>query len=211
MQHPDFPDIFEFENFKLKGFRKSVLTDIWSRIPANSACGESQLQLGPVVIPITGCLGRVRTECSCCVTLGGYDLCAVDRDRLIDHLLKSGCLFENKSLVASAIREGEFLTLNFQDKRVALVRRTQAIDEIKALVECRSCSSIVDLVGIFQDVDRSWLIATPFTPYGDLYTALCRRSFTFMHANRLLSQILHAISFLHAHGWVHRDVKPENI
>ncbi|CAI5715862.1 unnamed protein product [Hyaloperonospora brassicae] len=91
---------------------------------------------------------------------------------------------------------------------VALEREVGALNLVKAL---GGHSSIVDLRDVYVD-GRNVYVVTELARGGELFEQIATfGSFAEAKAQAIARELTSALSFLHRHGLVHKDVKPENI
>ncbi|KAH6973695.1 hypothetical protein BKA56DRAFT_676360 [Ilyonectria sp. MPI-CAGE-AT-0026] len=87
--------------------------------------------------------------------------------------------------------------------------------EVKAMEELRKKShpNILRLVDLFAEYsDNKIYVVMEIAPEGELFNYIVtKQKLTEEEARKLFLQLFSAIEFLHGNGWVHRDVKPENI
>lgn len=70
--------------------------------------------------------------------------------------------------------------------------------------------AIVSFVGAIY-FDNMMSLVTEFCPYGSLESALNKYSFTWAYRLKALLDIANAMNFLHKSGYMHRDLKTENV
>jgi serine/threonine protein kinase len=72
--------------------------------------------------------------------------------------------------------------------------------------------NIIRVISIHRDAKNPHFVMD-FFPGGNLKLRILRKEFDFIkeHAQEILKQSATALAFINAKGWVHRDVKPENI
>jgi serine/threonine protein kinase len=72
-----------------------------------------------------------------------------------------------------------------------------------------------NIIRIFKvnRVPKNPYFVMEYFPSGSLRTRLMMKDMTFVHENlqNILKQTATGLAFMNAHGWVHRDVKPDNI
>eukprot|EP00164_Ancoracysta_twista_P001566 GFYU01002052.1.p1 GENE.GFYU01002052.1~~GFYU01002052.1.p1 ORF type:complete len:257 (-),score=47.28 GFYU01002052.1:317-985(-) len=84
-----------------------------------------------------------------------------------------------------------------------------ADEEIKVLAKMDH-EGVMKILGVYQD-RSSCIIVTPLLRGGDVASKLEVGAFTEAEAQTLMKQLLTSLSYVHSCGYVHRDVKPENI
>jgi len=98
------------------------------------------------------------------------------------------------------------------DLERTLIENTQR--EARALGECQH-ESIVRLLDCGADFDNAgrefYYLVLEYLPGGNLARLLQTRRLTLAEALELLGQISAALTCIHQHGLVHRDVKPANV
>jgi serine/threonine protein kinase len=72
--------------------------------------------------------------------------------------------------------------------------------------------NIIRIVTVHKE-DKNPYFVMEFFPGGSLKSRLMRKQTDFIreHAHNLFKQAATALAFMNAHGWVHRDVKPDNL
>jgi serine/threonine-protein kinase len=72
--------------------------------------------------------------------------------------------------------------------------------------------NIIRIITIIRDKDNPGFVME-FFPSGSIKLRLMRKQFDFVkeRAHNILKQTATALAFMNAKGWVHRDVKPDNI
>ncbi len=72
--------------------------------------------------------------------------------------------------------------------------------------------NIIKIVAVGRDRTNPYFVMEYF-PAGNLKLRIMRKDFTFIHdrAQDILKQWSTGLAFMNAKGWVHRDVKPDNI
>lgn len=98
-------------------------------------------------------------------------------------------------------------------KKSEMVRRGQ-VDHVKAernlLAEVNS-RTVVTLYYSFQD-DQFLYLVMEYLPGGDVMTLLIRRDTLTEEETRFyLAQTVQALETIHAHNFIHRDIKPDNL
>lgn len=91
---------------------------------------------------------------------------------------------------------------------------TMAAREVGVLRQLRAHPGIVSLEGAFRSEDtRQIFIITEFVPGGDLFSHMVRRTKPLEEpvAAHVVAQLAGALTFCHAQGVVHRDIKLENV
>jgi serine/threonine-protein kinase len=81
--------------------------------------------------------------------------------------------------------------------------------EIRLLLRLRH-PHIVPILD-FGEADEMSFIVMPFVPSGTLHDRLRRGPIDLQQGARLIDQVASALSYAHANGVVHRDVKPSNV
>lgn len=72
--------------------------------------------------------------------------------------------------------------------------------------------NIIRIVKVSRSMTNPYFIME-FFPSGSLRTRLLTKDMAFVHEHlqSILKQVATGLAFMNAHGWVHRDVKPDNI
>jgi serine/threonine protein kinase len=72
--------------------------------------------------------------------------------------------------------------------------------------------NIIKIVKVIQDSKNPGIVMEYF-PAGSVKVRIIRKQWDFIyeHANSIFKQAATALAFMNAKGWVHRDVKPDNI
>ena len=106
-----------------------------------------------------------------------------------------------------------------RSRRLRIRGRTY-LEEWEILRRMNHNPYIVSLLDVFESDDEIQLV-TEYCRGGELFDAIQKKrnrshamrrgQYTEAQASRITKQLLHALADLHAHGLVHRDVKPENI
>ncbi|XP_077459516.1 citron rho-interacting kinase isoform X3 [Stigmatopora argus] len=131
--------------------------------------------------------------------------------------------FEMRSVVGhgrfgkvQVVREkatGDFCALKIMEKKVLRAEENMVFHEEERKILSLNCSPwIPQLFCAFQDEDNVYL-AMEYLPGGDLLSLLNRyeEHFDESMAQFYLAELVEAIHAVHQLGYVHRDVKPENI
>lgn len=88
--------------------------------------------------------------------------------------------------------------------------RDGAFAELQLLAEAR-CRWIVDLYATFQDSKYAYMVME-FLQGGDLIGHIMqRRKFTMEETRFYMAELTEALDTVHRYGFVHRDVKPDNM
>jgi serine/threonine protein kinase len=83
--------------------------------------------------------------------------------------------------------------------------------ELEALVDLENCKFVVKLYEVYED-DRNLLLITEYVQGGELYYHLCvSKRLNIETVRSIMIQMISALECVHSQGFVHRDVKPENI
>uniref|UniRef100_A0AAV1UTL2 Protein kinase domain-containing protein n=1 Tax=Peronospora matthiolae TaxID=2874970 RepID=A0AAV1UTL2_9STRA len=91
---------------------------------------------------------------------------------------------------------------------MALEREISALNLVKAL---GGHKSIIDLRDVYVQGQNAYVV-TELARGGELFEAIATHgSFSEAKARGIARELTSALSFLHRHGLVHKDVKPENI
>lgn len=106
---------------------------------------------------------------------------------------------------------GAFYALKYIDKEVCIERNATAnIIRERKILEALSHPLVCNLRYAFQDVEYLYLV-TDLMLGGDLRFHLLRKTFTEDAVCHWIAEVVVALSYCHARGIVHRDVKPDNI
>src|SRR5262245_24590414 len=72
--------------------------------------------------------------------------------------------------------------------------------------------NVIHILKISRDIHSPHFIMEYF-PSGSMRTRLMQKDFTFIkeHAMKVFKQAATALAYMHASGWVHCDVKPDNM
>eukprot|EP01080_Neovahlkampfia_damariscottae_P000999 gene999-9905_t len=83
--------------------------------------------------------------------------------------------------------------------------------EIVALKELSNCEYIIKFFAAFQD-DKCIYIVTEYAHGGDLFSYLLKKKrLNETEAKRIVYQIICGLEYIHSKGYIHRDIKTENI
>lgn len=94
------------------------------------------------------------------------------------------------------------------------VRLRQEISILNKLMRFGGHANIVPFYGVadLPDLPEQCGLVFEIFPGGEVYESVIKRGlFTELEAKSIVQQIASALQFLHSHGIVHGDVKPENI
>jgi len=106
-------------------------------------------------------------------------------------------------------KTGEVVAVKHIDK--SLVERDETLQREIKILSMTDHPRIVKLRGIFDSPDTLY-IAMDLMEGGELYDEIIRReTFTEKEASYVTSQLLEALVYLHGKGFVHRDLKLENL
>ncbi len=89
-------------------------------------------------------------------------------------------------------------------------RRERFFRGARKMAELRD-QGIVDVLDVEMEDDGRYFFVMEFVEGGDLRQAILRRNMTVPEKLQIIRQTGKALAVAHARGWVHRDVKPENI
>ena len=132
-----------------------------------------------------------------------------DSYHLIELLGKGGC---GEVWLAEDVRLHQIVAIKRIDQRKILVREQLPKLHIEQQVMSEIDSPwIVSLQESFCD-DRFLYFVMEYIPGGDLMNALMRQyKFSETTTRFFIAEIAMAIHALHTHGYIHRDIKPDNI
>lgn len=97
--------------------------------------------------------------------------------------------------------------------RAGRVEVAREVAVMRQIAELGGCPHIVALVDVVHDARAEQVhIVMERAEGGDLFDAVqAQGAFTERHAARLARELALALRFLHEHGFVHQDIKPENV
>jgi serine/threonine protein kinase len=106
-------------------------------------------------------------------------------------------------------KTGELVAVKHIDK--SMVERDETLEREIEILSVTDHPRIVKLRGIF-DAPETMCIVMDLLEGGELYDEIIRReTFTEKEASYVLKQLLEALDYLHEKGFVHRDLKLENL
>jgi serine/threonine-protein kinase len=112
---------------------------------------------------------------------------------------KSGRHFAMKLLLPEATRDSEQKSLLFHEAEVGLKLQHP---------------NIIKIVAVSKDKDpKNFWFVMEFFPAGSMKVRIVHKQNDFIreHAQNVFKQAATALAYMNASGWVHRDVKPDNI
>jgi len=106
-------------------------------------------------------------------------------------------------------KTGEMVAVKHIDK--SMVERDETLEREIQILSVTDHPRIVKLRGIFDSPDTMYIVMD-LMEGGELYDEIIRReTFTEKEASYVLQQLLEALDYLHDKGFVHRDLKLENL
>ncbi len=98
-----------------------------------------------------------------------------------------------------------------KDKLLYKGQMKYAITELNALIKSKHCPYIIPLYYAFQTHEFLYL-ALKYIPYGNLARLIQKKGkLQEKEAIKLITELIHAMEFLHGEKILYRDLKPENI
>eukprot|EP01059_Diplonema_ambulator_P024492 TRINITY_DN4050_c2_g1_i2.p1 TRINITY_DN4050_c2_g1~~TRINITY_DN4050_c2_g1_i2.p1 ORF type:complete len:274 (+),score=78.52 TRINITY_DN4050_c2_g1_i2:49-870(+) len=110
------------------------------------------------------------------------------------------------------LKTGDLVAVKIIDKNSIEVKTEALKTEVKILMNIKH-SNIVNLIDVFEDDDRLYLIMELMAG-GELFYKICNdypSGYSEKQAAELARQIIDAVRYLHGKGVIHRDLKPENL
>jgi len=106
-------------------------------------------------------------------------------------------------------KTGESVAVKHIDK--SMVERDETLENEIKIMSVTKHPRIVELRGIYDSPDTLFIVMD-LLEGGELYDEIIRREvFTEKEASYVLKQLLEALAYLHDKGFVHRDLKLENL
>jgi len=135
-------------------------------------------------------------------TIGGYKLRSLLQTGQVSQVFEvveptSNRHFAMKILLPEAAEKSDVRTNLFHEAEVGIKLRHE---------------NVIHILKISRDVHSPHFIMEYF-PSGSMRTRLMQKDFTFIkeHAMKVFKQATTAMAYMHASGWVHCDVKPDNM
>ncbi|MBY0527719.1 MAG: serine/threonine protein kinase [Gemmataceae bacterium] len=136
--------------------------------------------------------------------IGGYklrNLLATGQSSQVWEVIEtsSGRHLAMKLLLPEATRDGDHKRLLFHEAEVGL-----------KLVH----PNIIKIVAVSKEKDpKNFWFVMEFFPAGSMKVRIVNKQMDFIkeHAQKVFKQSATALAYLHGSGWIHRDVKPDNI